>query len=182
MKMRLLAVLALIIPVVAGCASAAKPGAMMTPVEASTLIDARSALYQSTSVASVTGGKDTNPMWMSRVSNEDFAEALSQSLNAHTILAVNGARLELAAQLIELKQPFVGLDMTVTARVKYTLRRLADGAVLFDKEISTPYTAKVSESFVGVERLRLANEGAVRANIRQLIEELVEVSSTRTDM
>ena len=38
--------------------------------------------------------------------------------------------------------------------------------------IQIGYTAKFSDSFLGAERLRLANEGAVKVNIQALIDDL----------
>lgn len=158
----------------AACASGAKPGAMMVPVTEAALIDASSPLYKAIAVGNVTGGKKTNPMWTSEVSNEAFIEALTQSLSAHTMLAVEGAKYQLTAELLEVKQPLMGFNLTVTSKVKYTLTAVDGGAVLFQKEIVTPYTAKMGEAFVGVERLRLANEGSIRTNIQDLINALME--------
>ena len=46
---------------------------------------------------------------------------------------------------------------------------------MFEQAITTPYTAKAGDAFPGVERLRLANEGAVRQNITRLIDELARL-------
>jgi hypothetical protein len=42
-----------------------------------------------------------------------------------------------------------------------------------DQTVLTPYTANFSDAFVGMGRLRLANEGAMRENIREIISRLV---------
>lgn len=44
--------------------------------------------------------------------------------------------------------------------------------VLFDGNIDSSYTAKVSKTFYGVQRLKRANEGAIRENIAKLIYDL----------
>lgn len=128
-------------------------------------------------VGDVTGGQETNPMWMSSVSSSDFERALEDSLRAVGLLAVNrqAGRFRLHAHLGKFDQPFVGLDMTVTATVTYTLVEWATGRTVFEKAITTPYTAKAGDAFLGVERLRLANEGAVRQNITGLIDELAQL-------
>jgi phage gp29-like protein len=131
------------------------------------------ARLKGTATPTVTGGKETNPLWKSNVSNADFAEALKQSLSANTILASDAARFKLSASLIELKQPFIGASMTVTSKVKYVLTDATDNSVIWAKEITTPYTAKFSDAFVGYKRLQLANEGAIRENIKQLVDDLV---------
>ena len=63
--------------------------------------------------------------------------------------------------------------MTVTATVRYTLVSDADQAVKWDQTLVTPYTAKLGEALVGSERLRLANEGAMRENIKLMIGQMI---------
>jgi hypothetical protein len=43
-------------------------------------------------------------------------------------------------------------------------------------DINSEYTAKTSEAFAAVERLRLANEGAARENIRQAVTEMAALT------
>ena len=88
------------------------------------------------------------------------------------LLAENqrSGRFMLTAQLLSLDRPFIGIDMTVTASVLYTLTEAVAGKELRVKTITLPYTAKFRDSLIGVERLRLANEGAARTNIQRLVE------------
>jgi hypothetical protein len=46
-----------------------------------------SPLKNSVEISDVTGGKKTDPMWISEVSNEDFSSALRLSLKQHTMLS-----------------------------------------------------------------------------------------------
>jgi hypothetical protein len=73
---------------------------------------------------------------------------------------------------VKLEQPLVGYDMTVTATVSYELKDLQSGKVLWSDTVVTPHTATVSDAFVGITRLRLANEGAVRKNIATLLQRI----------
>ena len=155
------------------CASGANTGAMIVPVSQANIIDAKSPLHGAIAVAGVSGGQKTNPMWTSEVSNEAFLEALKQSLSAHLLLGNDTARYKLTAELLEVKQPMFGFDMKVTAKVKYTLAPAAGGAPILEKIIETPYTAAMSDAFVAVKRLQLANEGAIRTNIQALIDTLI---------
>ncbi|WP_376098055.1 hypothetical protein ACE7GA_07905 [Roseomonas sp. CCTCC AB2023176] len=157
----------------AACASGATPGAMTPPISEATLISQNSALRSAVDVGRVTGGSETNPLLASSVSDADFATALRQSLRTHAMLALGGERFRLEATLLELRRPFGGFDLEVTAGVSYRLIRVADGQEVFTREIRNAYTAPFSSSFLAVERLRLANEGAVRENIRQLLSALV---------
>lgn len=162
----------------AGCASGAKPGAMVVPVSEARLVADQSPLFQSMQVQDVTGGQKTNPMWTSEVSNEAFAEALRQTLTAHAILSTGEGKYALKAQLIEVKQPFIGLTFTVKTRVRYTLAKADGGEVLLDEELNSEYSATVGDAFLGYERLRLANEGAIRASIENFLDLLLERAKT----
>lgn len=161
---------------VTGCATPANSVNMV--VRAGDATAARSAtpeaLKAAVAIRDVTGGKETNPMWVSNVGNSDFERALEDSLRSVGMLAANrqSGRYQLVAHLEKLEQPFLGFDMTVTAAVAYTLIERSSGKTVWQKSIATPYTAKVGDAFVGTERLRLANEGSVRQNITQLIGEL----------
>ena len=155
------------------CASASKPGAMVAPVAEANIIADDSPVREAFAVGSVTGGKETNPLWTSEVSNIDFAEALRQSLAAHAMLSSVGGKYRLDATMLKLKQPFAGFNMTVTSTVRYTATDIASGAVVFDETIETPYTAEVGDSFLAVKRLQLANEGSIKGNISKLIELLI---------
>lgn len=157
-------------------------GACATPAR----IDGMTAGYQVTAAASdsalrtrvsieqVTGGKGTNPLWTSQVDNTRFRAALEQSLASSGLLA--DGRMDsflLTADLQSLKQPMFGASMTVTASIRYRLVDRVSDAAVYDRTISIPYTAKFSDSFIGTERLKLANEGAIRLNIEALIQDLV---------
>ena len=155
------------------CASASKPGAMVAPVLEANIIADESPLREAFTVGAVTGGKETNPLWTSEVSNTDFAEALRQSLAAHAMLNSVEGKYRLDAEMLKLKQPFAGFNMTVTSTVRYKVTEVAGGGVVLDETIETPYTAEVGDSFLAVKRLQLANEGSIKGNISKLIELLI---------
>ncbi|MEL6212047.1 MAG: hypothetical protein AAFQ96_00485 [Pseudomonadota bacterium] len=154
---------------------------MAPTVSEKTIIAEASPLRESVTVGDIGGGKKTNPLWTSQVSSEDFAETLRQAFTAHTMLSMEDGDYRLDAELVKLKQPLAGFNMTVTADVKYTLTEVATGDVVIDEVISTPYTAKTSDAFIAVERLRLANEGSIRENITQLITMMIERVDGKSD-
>ena len=78
----------------------------------------------------------------------------------------------LVAHMEKLDQPFVGVSMTVTASVQYTVIERATRKEILKKTIAVPYTAGFGDAFMATERLKLANEGAIRVNIENLIKEL----------
>lgn len=169
MRIIKLAVIAAIFLGLFGCASGAK-------VENMAVTEKMAASYpeeiqQNIGVENVIGGQETNPLWSSEISNDDFKEALKQSLNAQGLLAED-AQYEMEVQLVNVDQPIFGMNFTVTTEIRYILRNKQDQSIVMDEKISAPFTAGVGDAFVGVERLRLANEGSAKHNIEILLEKL----------
>jgi len=158
---------------VAACASPARMNAMIPDRTAETLITESSPLAKAISVGTVDGGTETNPMWMSEVGNPEFKQALENSLANHAMLADGAGRYRFEVTLSKLDQPIFGASFTVTASVRYRLIDLKTDAPVYEDLISLPYTANFSDAFLGVERLRLANEGAMRVNIAAFLKEIV---------
>jgi hypothetical protein len=128
---------------------------------------------KSLGVAEVGGGKDTNPLWTSQIDNDTFKAALADSLQVAGLLGDTGsAPYQLKVSLVSLEQPFIGLDMRVTSKIRYVLTEAKSGAVVFDEEVGAAHTATVGDAFVGTKRLQLANEGSARKNIASFIEKL----------
>ena len=175
MMRRGLVLLALVAAIqLSGCATPARVDQMTVTGQGIPTMSVPEGLRQNVAIKDVTGGQETNPMWISQVSSSEFERALESSLQGANLLQPNrqSGRFTIAAYLAKLEQPFIGIDMTVTATVTYTLVERATGKTSWEKTVTTPYTAKFSDALLGVERLKLANEGAVRSNISQLIDEL----------
>ena len=174
MKKTILAVLPLVAAVLlSGCASPARVDQMTASVPPAQRI-VETPLRTNIAVRDVTGGKETNPMWISNVGSSEFEQALEASLREAGLLAAGkqAGKYTLVAHLENVDQPFGGFNMTVTATVSYSLVERATGKEVLNRKVSLPYTASFDAAFVGSERLRIANEGAVRVNITKLIEEL----------
>lgn len=149
--------------------------AMIFDVTDATVIKDTSPLYQQVNMGKVEGGEKTNPIWTSQVDNPEFAAALENTLRVHALLAGpdKPGRYNLSATLVSMDQPFIGASFTVTSTVRYALVDAANGASALEETVTTPYTAKFNDAFLGAERLRLANEGAIRENIGEFIRRLV---------
>lgn len=156
-----------------GCATASRPDDMVaTP---STIVHRNSS---SVSVA-VTGGKETNPLWTSQISNDAFGQALRDSIQKSGLfgnVTDGGANYKLNAFLGKVDQPMFGLSLTVKMEVSYTLVDTRSGRTVWQKDVASQYTAHPSEAFAAVKRLRLANEGAARANIQQALADMSALS------
>jgi hypothetical protein len=167
---------ALLATLLTGCATPARIEQMQAaPPAGARAALVTPALKDGVAIKDVTGGKETNPMWISNVASSDFERALEASLRNAGLLSANrqGSRFTLTAHMLKLDQPFMGASMTVTATVQYSLIERATGKEVFARTLATPFTAEWNSSFLGVERLKLANEGAARTNIQTLIDALM---------
>ena len=153
-----------------GCATASKPTAMVATMKTAVVKHP-----QSVSVT-VTGGSDTSSLGASKIANADFAEAIKTSITQSGLFANIGAETAadyaLGVQIVRLDQPMFGASLTVTMECTWRLSRRSDGQVVWEKAITTPFTATMGDAFSAVTRLRLANEGAARANIEDALSQI----------
>ena len=125
-------------------------------------------------VAAIQGGSETNPLWVSKISNSTFQKALEESLSIQGLLA-NEGRFNLKVTLLKVEQPMFGLDLKVVTSVSYILFDNKTKKVLFDKIIDAAHTATFGDAFDAVTRLKIANEGSGKNNIRTFLEQLSEL-------
>lgn len=169
--MRRLLCLSLFSLLLTGCASSAKIEGM-TVGESQARGEYSADLKQNLQVSEVHGGEETNPLGASEIGGAEFQGALKQSLSNAGLLSQGDAPYSLRATLLRVDQPVFGLDFEVTSEVEYVLVDNASGQELFRETLRTPYTAGVGDAFIGVKRLRLANEGSARENISALLKRL----------
>jgi hypothetical protein len=121
-------------------------------------------------VRSVAGGQQMNILTVPGVADEPFKAALEGSLGVNGYLAQTGpAKYSIDAVIQNLQQPLVGLDMDVTATVTYTV---SGGGKTETYPISATATAALSDSLIGADRIRVANERAMKENIRKFLQAL----------
>jgi len=123
-------------------------------------------------VASVSIGTDTNTPWTSQIGSTEFQDALVRTLTLANLASPQGGRFRLDAALLRLERPFAGFAMTVTASVAYRLTDTATGAVVYQDTRTSLGTASLNDAIMNANRRRIADERALRANIRKLIEDL----------
>lgn len=160
------------VAILAGCAAPATVEQMAVSLP---MTQTNPVLKNGVAVAEVTGGRDTNPMWTSQVSSDAFRRALEQSLESAGMFSkiVAGSKYQLTADLTRLDQPMMGFDMTVGSTVRYSLIENQTRKEVYARVIQVSYTAKMSDAFIGSQRMKLANEGAVKSNIQALINDLI---------
>jgi len=163
---------------IAGCALLAGGCASSSPVD----VTHATAKHPETLSVRVTGGSDTNTANTSQVFRPQFASELTKSLRQSGLFGKvvsndePGAEYRLEIAIADLQQPEIGADMTATVDAKWSLVRASNGYELWHQTISSRHTTQAREAFTGVERLRLAIEGAVLANIKDGIGQLSAAS------
>lgn len=117
------------------------------------------------------GGAETGAMDSSNVSNADLKAALEASIAKSglfkTVVQGKDGDYELTVSVTSLDKPLFGGAFTVTLETGWSLVKVSDKSIAMRKAIKSSHTATMSDSFVGVTRLRLALEGAVRNNIAE---------------
>jgi len=133
-------------------------------------------------VSEVTGGKQTNPLWTSKIGNNEFKAALIESLKETGYLGGEESVYKLSADLLEVDQPFAGINLTVTTTVLYKLIERKSGKQILMETILASYTAGFGDSAIAVKRLRLANEGSARSNIHELLKALHDLKINKNQI
>jgi len=127
----------------------------------------------------VTGGQPTGTFWGSKISNAALQEALDSSLRATGMLALSPGvgNYQLDAQLVELEQPIIGVNVKVVVTIAYTAVEKRSGTVLYQRRLRSQYVAEFGSAMLDPnERLRLANEGAVRNNVNLMMRDLIALA------
>ena len=160
----------LVVTLLVGCATPATQQSMSVSFQ--DLPSSPSALLKGqVSVGSVTGGKDTNPMWASQVDAPSFKGALDKSVAVvgYKALDASTAKYRIDAYLNELSQPLFGITFDVVSSVVYTV---TGGGVQKQIPVTATGSASPSDAFVGIERLRIANERSIKENLKVFLQKL----------
>ena len=161
--------LAALVASVGACAKPATYSAMVPEVPPGV---APAAYRSAITVGSVTVGRDTATPWTSAVGPDQVREALAQTLAAAGLGQPANGRYRLDAILLMLDRPYAGFAMTVTATIAWRLTDTTSGAVLYDRTLRSLGTASLDDAVTNDNRLRIADQRAVRANLQQLMQDL----------
>ena len=118
-----------------------------------------SSIHESVNV-SVIGGKQ------GRLDASSYQSALVDALvKSGLVDSIGNSTLDLNVQILSLNEPMFGGDFTVTIRSLWILKS-NDCKEALRKQITSEFTAKLSDNLLGAARLNMASEGAVRQNIK----------------
>jgi hypothetical protein len=144
----------------------APPGQVPAPVYRNAII-----------VGSVTLGRDAGTPWTSAVGADQVQQALVQTLAAAGLGQPANGRFRLDGQLLTLSRPYAGFAMTVTAAIAWRLTDVTNGAVVYDRVVQGLGTATLDDAVDNNNRLRIADQRAIRANLQQLVQDLSALPS-----
>jgi hypothetical protein len=169
------------LPFLVACASGASIEGMTFQPTGATVKNAK--LQRSLVIHSVNGGKETNPLWSSQISNADFQQALSRSIinSGFESEQPENARYYLTATVKNVDQPWFGFDMTVETVINYVMTDKRTERVVLNYDVTARHTAKLGEAIYGATRLKLANEGSAKKNISQLISTLQDLDPDKVE-
>lgn len=169
--------LATLAALMGGCGTPSEPLAMgLSPADA---LQMRAwvpdALRQNVALGPVTGGQATNRWWGSKVSSAALEQAFEDSLRAVGMfpLTRDAGRYQLDIKLTDLDQPLVSLDTTVRLGISYTLVERASKTAIYQRTVRNAATVELGDKLLPVERLRVANEAAIRDSIKLVLRDLV---------
>jgi hypothetical protein len=152
-----------------GCASS--PNQQSMSISTMDLVKSNANLKDKVNVRTVTGGKETNPLWMSKVDNQGLREALDLSLAAIGYKAQNpgSAVYQIDVNLDNLSQPMIGLTYNVTSYITY---KVSKDSETISFPINAVGSAKPSDAFVGTERMKIANGRSIKNSIKEFINQI----------
>jgi hypothetical protein len=128
-------------------------------------------LKNAVAVRSVNGGQAMNVLTVPGVPNEPFKAALEGSLAANGYLASEGTtpKFYIDAEIQDLDQPLIGLEYDVKSSVLY---KVSGAGPVKTYPIKATGTAGFSDSPLGADRMRIANERAMQQNIKSFLQAL----------
>jgi hypothetical protein len=125
------------------------------------------------------GGAETGAMDSSNIANADLKAAVETSISKSSlfksVVQGKGGDYELTVTVTQLTKPMFGGAFTVTLETGWSLVKTSDKSIAMRKAIKSSHTAELSDSLIGVTRLRLAVEGAVRNNVSQGLQAISEL-------
>jgi len=101
-----------------------------------------------------------------------FRDALGRTLQGAALSGGDAGRYRLDVTSLTLQRPYAGFAMTVTATITYRLVEAASGQVAYERTLTTPGTATLDDAVTNENRLRIADDRAIAANLQALVRDL----------
>lgn len=114
---------------------------------------------------------NTNPILNSKIDEAAFQRALSASLKNNGLHAddESSTKFDLFVYIESFKQPLFGRDYKVTSNIRYKVMEKKTDIIWYEDLISASHITPYSKNGLPVGGMRLANEGAIRENIKKFL-------------
>ena len=167
------------------CATPTTPESMSISTGAAPAPAAGSRTDHSFRLGGVTGGGETSSIGLSDISNDVLRTALSTSLRNLGYMAADETKASyvVSADLVDLDRPvaaldpvliFVPIDLSVTAKIRYTVTPVGSSKPVFSEIVATTGTATASDAATPAGRVRKANEAAIKLNTAAFLKRLAD--------
>lgn len=168
MKFFIVASIALLL---GGCVSPI-PASQMTPdISIYQQIESNPKLEKKIKIGRVEVNKNASSRNDANINAVEFQNALTNSLLTANYL-IRGGNEEsyiLDAEIVAIKQPFMGFNLSVDTEIKYDLHDKGTGRSIYDDTLKLSGETRFSEAFDGILRLRMATAKAMSENITHLL-------------
>jgi hypothetical protein len=115
----------------------------------------------------------------SMAKNADIEFAVRSAITEAELFSGDTANFyDVGVQILAIETPLIAADLTSKVRAKWTLHRRGDSDATWTESISSSKTAKFGENVIAAQRLRLANERAISANVELGIKWLAKIANS----
>ena len=103
------------------------------------------------------------------IKNEDLKLAVESAVLSSQLFSGVGRNLNVSVSVLSIKNPMFGLDLTAETRVRWQIFNADSKEEIFNSVISSSHTSTVGDSLVAAQRLKMANQEALRKNIEMAL-------------
>ena len=103
------------------------------------------------------------------IKNEDLKLAVESAILSSQLFSNTGRNLNVSVSVLSIKNPMFGLDLTAEARVRWQIFNADSKEEIFNAIFSSSHTSTVSDNIVAAQRLKMANQEALRKNIEMAL-------------
>ena len=103
------------------------------------------------------------------IKNEDLKLAVESGVLSSQLFSGVGRNLNVSVSVLSIKNPMFGLDLTAETRVRWQIFNADSKEEIFNSVISSSHTSTVGDSLVAAQRLKMANQEALRKNIEMAL-------------
>ena len=99
------------------------------------------------------------------IKNEDLKLAVESAIISSQLFSGMGRNLNVSVSVLSIKNPMFGMDLTAEARVRWQIVNADSKEEIFNAVFSSSHASTVGDHVVAVQRMKMANQEALRKNI-----------------